>query len=191
MLAMAGAFTGPAGCSSRSSSRPWRDAVAGGAALARRLRWSLALGAAARDGSRAAALARAGGLLVADDGRVAAAGPRWREVPGAAAEGETVDADRRAAARLLAFVRRARFRARRGAGSASGRLLVDDGAAFFRVLAGRAAPTPSGLLVLLARVDVPFGVFLAAGAVLAFALGRPALEALLGSPLPVPARLLP
>ncbi len=68
---------------------------------------------------------------------------------------------------------------------------MDDGADFFRVLAGRAAPTPAGLLVLLARVDVPFGVFLAAGAVLAFAFGRPALEALFGTWAPFPSRLLP
>ena len=192
MLAMAGAFTGPAGVfltlffASLSGT-----AVAGSAALVRRARWALAFAAAARDADRAAALARSGGLLVGDDGTLAATGGRWREIPGAAAVGERVAADRRTAGRLLAFVRRARVRARGGEGSASGRLPVDDGADFFRVLAGRAAPTPAGLLVLLARVDVPFGVFLAAGAVLAFAFGRPALEALFGAWAPFPSRLLP
>jgi leader peptidase (prepilin peptidase)/N-methyltransferase len=192
MLAMAGAFTGPAGVfltlffASLSGT-----AVAGGAALFRRARWALAFAAAKRDASAASGIADSGGLLVRDDGTVASAGGRWREIPGAAAAGEKVAADRRTAGRLLAFVRRARMRARRGEGSASGRLPVDDGADFFRVLAGRAAPTPAGLLVLLARVDVPFGVFLAAGAVLAFAFGRPALEALFGAWAPFPARLLP
>jgi leader peptidase (prepilin peptidase)/N-methyltransferase len=192
MLAMAGAFTGPAGVfltlffASLSGT-----AVAGGAALVRRARWALAFAAAKRDASAASAFANSGGLLVGDDGRLAAAGGRWREIPGAAAIGERVAADRLTAGRLLAFVRRARVRARAGEGSASGRLPVDDGADFFRVLAGRAAPTPAGLLVLLARVDVPFGVFLAAGAVLAFAFGRPALEALFGPLSPFPSRLLP
>lgn len=192
MLAMAGAFTGPAGVfltlffASLSGT-----AVAGGAALVRRARWAVACRAAKGDASAAAALARSGGLLVGDDGKLVAAGERWREIPRAAAVGERVSADRRAAGRLLAFVRRARVRARGGEGSASGRLPVDDGAAFFRVLAGRAAPTPAGLLVLLARVDVPFGVFLAAGAALAFAFGRPALTALFGAWAPFPSRLLP
>ena len=192
MLAMAGAFTGPAGVfltlffASLSGT-----AVAGGAAIVRRARWALACGSAKGDASAASEFARSGGLLVGDDGRLVAAGERWREIPGAAAVGEPVSADRRAAGRLLAFVRRARVRARGGRGSASGRLPVDDGAEFFRVLAGRAAPTPAGLLVLLARVDIPFGVFLAAGAVLAFAFGRPALEALFGTWAPFPSRLLP
>jgi leader peptidase (prepilin peptidase)/N-methyltransferase len=192
MLAMAGAFTGPAGVfltlffASLSGT-----AVAGGAALVRRARWALAFAAAKRDASDASALAKSGGLLVGDDGTLASAGGRWREIPGAAAVGERVAADRRTAGRLLAFLRLARVRARRGEGSASGRLPVDDGADFFRVLASRAAPTPAGLLVLLARVDVPFGVFLAAGAVLAFAFGGPALEALFGPLSPFPSRLLP
>lgn len=191
MLAMAGAFTGPAGVfltiffASLAGT-----AIAGSAALARRVAWSSAIGGARRDGARAEALARAGGLLVGDDGRVAAAGTRWREVPGAAADGETVTADRRAAGRLLAFVRLARARARRGAPSASGRLVLDDGADFFRVLAARAAPTPAGLLVLFSRADVPFGVFLAAGALLSYAAGRAALEAFIGGA-PVFSRLLP
>ena len=192
MLAMAGAFTGPAGVFLTLFFASLAGTViAGGASLARRLRWASAFGAARRDAARASAVARRSGLLVGDDGRVAAAGARWREVPGAAAEGEPVGADRRAAGRLVAFVRRARLRARRGEGSASGRLPVDDGAELFRVLAARAAGTPAGLLVLLARVDVPFGVFLAAGSVLAFVFGRAALAAIFGTLSPFPSRLLP
>ncbi len=192
MLAMAGAFTGPAGVFlTLFFASLAGTAVAGGAALVRRARWAYSFGAARRDASAAAALARSGGLLVDDAGRLAAAGERWRELPGAAAEGERVAASRPAAARLLAFIRAARARAARGEDSASGRLLVDDGADFFRVLAARAAKTPAGLLVLLARADVPFGVFLAAGAVLAFAFGRPALEALLGPGASLVSRLLP
>jgi leader peptidase (prepilin peptidase)/N-methyltransferase len=191
MLAMAGAFTGPAGVFlTLFFASLAGTAVAGGAALARRLRWAAALRAARTDARRAESLARAGGLLVGNDGCIAAAGERWREVPGAAADRERVAADRRAAGRLLAFVRLARARARRGETSASGRLVLDDGARFFRVLAARAAPTPGGLLVLLARADVPFGVFLAAGALLAYAAGRAALEALVGDPAFL-SRLLP
>ena len=191
MLAMAGAFTGPAGVfltlffASLSGTL-----VAGGAALVRRALWALAF-SSARNGERARAVAEAHGLLVRPDGRVGAAGPRWREVPGASAPGEPVSADRRAAGRLLAFVRLARRRASGGAPSASGRIILDDGADFFRVLAARAAGTPAGLLVLLARADVPFGVFLAAGAVLAFVLGRPALDALVGPGADLISRLLP
>jgi leader peptidase (prepilin peptidase)/N-methyltransferase len=191
MLAMAGAFTGPAGVFLTLFFASLAGTlVAGGAALVRRARWAAAF-SSAKGGERAGALAEAHGLLVRPDGRVGAAGRRWREVPGAAAPGEPVSADRRAAGRLLAFVRLARRRASGGAPSSSGRIIVDDGADFFRVLAARAARTPAGLLVLLARADVPFGVFLAAGAVLAFVFGRPALEALVGPGADLISRLLP
>jgi len=191
MLAMAGAFTGPAGVFLTLFFASLAGTlVAGGAALVRRARWAAAF-SSARGGERARALAEAHGLLVRPDGRVGAAGPRWREVPGASATGEPVSADRRAAGRLLAFVRLARRRAAGGEPSASGRIILDDGADFFRVLAARAAGTPAGLLVLLARADVPFGVFLAAGSVLAFAFGRPALEVLVGGGAGLISRLLP
>ena len=165
-------------------------AVAGGAALVRRLRWAAAFGEARRDPARALALAREDGLLVGDDGRVAAAGARWREVPGAAAEGEwsgPTGGPRAGSPPSSAALASAPG----GEGSASARLPVDDGAEVFRVLAARAEKTPAGLLVLLARVDVPFGVFLAAGAVLAFVFGRSALTALFAPLSPFPARLLP
>ena len=57
-------------------------------------------------------------------------------------------------------------------------------------MSARAEPTPGGLLVLLARVDVPFGVFLAGGALAAFVAGRSAWEAIAGG-LPWVPRLLP
>jgi leader peptidase (prepilin peptidase)/N-methyltransferase len=191
MLAMAGAFTGPAGVFLTLFFASLAGTlVAGGAALVRRARWAAAF-SSAKGGERAKTLAQAHGLLVRPDGRVGAAGRRWREVPGAAAPGEPVSADRRAAGRLLAFVRLARRRASGGAPSACGRIILDDGADFFRVLAARAAETPAGLLVLLARADVPFGVFLAAGAVLAFVFGRPALDALVGPGADLISRLLP
>jgi leader peptidase (prepilin peptidase)/N-methyltransferase len=191
MLAMAGAFTGPAGVFlTLFFASLAGTAIAGGAALLRHLRWAADFRGARSDADRAEALARTSGLLVGSDGRIVAAGARWREVPGATAEGKRPAADRRTAGRLLAFLRLARARAGRRGTTASGRLVLDDGADFFRVLAARAAPTRAGLLVLLARADVPFGVFLAAGALFAYAAGRSALEALLGAPLPF-SRLLP
>ncbi len=190
MLAMAGAFTGPAGVFLTLLFASLAGTlVAGGAALARLLRWAAAFSGARGDAARAASAAR-GGVLVGADGRVSGAGPLWLGLPGAAPPGTAVDLDRRAGRRLLAFVRLARRRAASGAATQHGRLAVDDGGAFFRVLAARAEGTPAGLLVLLGRADVPFGVFLAAGAVLAFVFGRAALEAILGSSA-VPSRLLP
>ena len=179
MLAMAGAFTGPAGVFlTLFFASLAGTAVAGGAALARALRWSIEARRARVSSSSAHAVAARAGLLVSEDGRVLAASARFREIPGAAADGTRLTANARAAGRLLAFVRLARARARRGVRSASGRLALDDGADFFRVLAARAEATPAGLLVLLARADVPFGVFLACGAIGAFVAGRSAWEVL-------------
>ncbi len=70
-----------------------------------------------------------------------------------------------------------------------GRLALDEGD-FFRVLAVRAAPADGGLLVLVSRADIPFGVFLAAGGLTAFACGR-AILAHLAPDLPLSGRLLP
>jgi Flp pilus assembly protein protease CpaA len=191
MLAMAGAFTGPAGVFfTLLFASLAGTVVAGGATLARALRWSLKTRRARISSSAAHEVAARSGLLVGEDGRVLAAGARFREVPGAAADGTRLSADLPTAGRLLAFVRLARRRARRGASSANGRLVLDDGADFFRVLAARAEATPAGLLVLLARVDVPFGVFLACGAVAAFVAGRAAWE-VLAAGLPWAPRLLP
>jgi leader peptidase (prepilin peptidase)/N-methyltransferase len=191
MLAMAGAFTGPAGVFlTLFFASLAGTAVAGGATLARTLRWSIEARRARVSSSSAHAVAARAGLLVSEDGRVLAASARFREIPGAAADGTRLTADPRAAGRLLAFVRLARARARRGVRSASGRLALDDGGDFFRVLAARAEATPAGLLVLLARADVPFGVFLACGAIGAFFAGRSAWE-VLAAGVPWVPRLLP
>ena len=191
MLAMAGAFTGPAGVFlTLFFASLAGTAVAGGAALARATRWRAEARRARRSSSEARAVAARAGLLLGEDGRVLSASARFREIPGAAPEGTRFTADPRAAGRLLAFVRLARARARRGARTASGRLALDDGAEFFRVLAARAEATPAGLLVLLARADVPFGVFLACGALGAFVAGRSLWEALAAGVPWIP-RLLP
>jgi prepilin signal peptidase PulO-like enzyme (type II secretory pathway) len=191
MLAMAGAFTGPAGVFfTLFFASLAGTVVAGGAALVRALRWSVEARRARRSPSSAHAVAERAGLLIDANGFVLAASSRFREIPGAAAEGTRFSADSGTATRLLAFVRLARARARRGARTASGRLALDDGADFFRVLAARAEATPAGLLVLLARADVPFCVFLACGALAAFVAGRSLWEALAGG-LPWMPRLLP
>ncbi len=191
MLAMAGAFTGPAGVFLTLFFASLAGTIiAGGATLVRLLRWSVETRRArASSGAARAAGARAG-ILVGDDGRVLSASARYREIPGAAPEGVGLRADVPTAGRLLAFVRLARSRARLGKGTAYGRLVLDDGGDFFRVLSVRAVPTPGGLLVLLARVDVPFGLFLACGALVAFVLGRGAWEAIAGG-IPWAPRLLP
>ncbi len=191
MLAMAGAFTGPAGVFfTLLFASLAGTALAGGAAAVRALNWSLEARRARRSSSSARAVAARAGLLVGENGLVLAASARFREIPGAAAEGTRLTADFPTAGRLLAFVRLARTRARRGARTAHGRIALDDGAAFFRVLAARAEPTPAGLLVLLARADVPFGVFLACGALAAFVAGRALWEVVAGA-LPWIPRLLP
>jgi len=191
MLAMAGAFTGPAGVFlTLFFASLAGTVVAGGATLLRVLRWSLEARRARASSSAAHAVAARAGLLVGDDGRVLSASARFREIPGAAPDGMRLTADVPTAGRLLAFVRLARTRARRGEPAAHGRLALDDGADFFRVLAARAEATPGGLLVLLARVDVPFGVFLACGALVAFVAGRSAWDAIAGG-LPWIPRLLP
>ncbi|MDL2718736.1 MAG: prepilin peptidase [Acidobacteriota bacterium] len=191
MLAMAGAFTGPAGVFlTLFFASLAGTVVAGGATLLRALHWSLEARRARASSSAALAVAARAGLLVADDGRVLSASARFREIPGAAADGMRLTADVPTAGRLLAFVRLAGTRVRRGEPAAHGRLALDDGADFFRVLAARAEATPAGLLVLLARVDVPFGVFLACGALVAFVAGRSAWDAIAGG-LPWVPRLLP
>ena len=191
MLAMAGAFTGPAGVFLTLFFASLAGTiVAGGATLLRWVRWSLAARRARVSAEAARAVAARAGLLVGEDGRLLSASARFREIPGAAAEGTRLTADGRTAGRLLAFVRLARTRIGRGERAAHGRLALDDGADFFRVLAARAERTPGGLLVLLARVDVPFGVFLACGSVVAFVAGRAAWDAIAGG-LPWVPRLLP
>jgi prepilin signal peptidase PulO-like enzyme (type II secretory pathway) len=93
---------------------------------------------------------------------------------------------------VAAFARLALRRAATGRSTSFGRLAVEDETGeFFRVLAARGEAVPGGLLVLLSRVDVPFGVFLAAASVVVWQWGGPALD-VLGGGLPFPGRgLLP
>ena len=93
---------------------------------------------------------------------------------------------------VAAFARLALRRAASGRTSSFGRLAVEDETGeFFRVLAARGEGVAGGLLVLLSRVDVPFGVFLAAASVVVWQWGGLALDLLSGG-LPFPGReLLP
>ncbi len=194
MIAMGGAFVGPAGVLVALFVASVSGVLAAGApALVRALRWRLAFRSArgseerARDeGERHGALLTAGGTVVA------AAGRRWREIPGNAPPGAKLSEAGPVARPVVAFVRLARRRSRRGEATSFGRLAVEDETGeFFRVLAARAEALPGGLLVLLGRVDVPFGVFLAGGILVAYEWGGAAVD-LLTHGLPVPGRgLLP
>lgn len=189
MIAMAGAFTGPAGVFATLFLASASGAVSGGlVVLGRRAAWRRARVLVSGDG--AGGDLPGAGALVAPDGTLVASGRRWAEVPGAPLAGARADVGVGTARPLAAFVRLARRRAASGRATATSRLVLDDGDAFFRVLAARAEPRDGGLLVLLARADVPFGAFLAGGALLAFAFGRVLLTALLGAD-PPGAGLLP
>lgn len=194
MIAMIGAFTGPAGVLLTLFFASLAGSFVGvGLALARRVSWSRSARLPAPPADAAAAafsIAERAGLLLDDAGRVTAAGPRWREIPGAAAVGAPLSSSGPPARPLKAFVRLARRRARGGRATEYGRLALDDGEDFFRVLAVRAMPVPGGLIVLLARADIPFGVFLAFGSWAAFVVGRAFVERFFGE-LSVALRLLP
>jgi leader peptidase (prepilin peptidase)/N-methyltransferase len=191
MLAMIGAFTGPAG----ALLTLFAGSVAGSlvglvAAGFRHAGWWREARRVARDPGLAAEVARRRGILVGSGGEVLAAGPRWSEIPGAAAEGSPLRASSRTARSVVAVVRLARRRSASKRPVRSGRLVVDDGDAFFRVYAARTVPVGGDCLVLLGRADIPFGVFLAVGAVVTFAAARPLLL-VAGLPAPSPAGLLP
>lgn len=191
MIGMIGSLTGPAGVVVTLFLASLTGAVLGGAlAAARRVEWALSLLRARAGGGAPAAEARRGGLLLDRDGRVVAASGRVAEIPGAAREGEFASACSGAARPLAALIRLARRRARGGRSTGFGRLALDDGADFFRVLAVRAVPAEGGLLVLVSRADMPFGVFLAAGGLAAFVFGR-AILVRLAPGLPLVGRLLP
>ena len=191
MLAMIGGFTGPSGAFLALFLGSLAGSAVGGAVFAvRRAVWWRMERALGRGSRSAADIAHQRGLLTGPDGRVIAASRGWLEIPGAAPEGSTLRASSAAARPLVAILRLARRRASAGRTVSFGRLIVDNGDEFFRVYAVRAIPTERGILLLLDRADIPFGVFLALGGVLAFALGRE----LLGRaslPIPLPARLLP
>ena len=191
MIAMVGAFTGVAGVLLAIFVGSLCGSVTGlAAAVVRRLSWRRVAGEVARDPGAAAAAARRQGLLVAADGRIEASGPDWNGIPGAAREGEPLRGSSRAARPVVAVARLARRRAGSPAPLDVGRLVVDDGDAFFRVFSARAIGAGDACLVLLDRADIPFGVFLAVGALVSFAAGR-FLLLLSGLPVPSPSRLLP
>lgn len=189
MIAMVGAFLGPAGVFVTLFFASLAGAALGLAVAAGR--W-VAFAKARRDAASGGRPLPDGFSLRLDaDGRVAAASRRWTEIPGAAAVGEPARGSGPLLRPLVAFLRLARSRAARGLESAHGRLVVDDGEEFFRVLAARAVTVRGELFVQLARADIPFGVFLAAGAALALLAGRAFLVVLLGDPTPPGAGLLP
>jgi leader peptidase (prepilin peptidase)/N-methyltransferase len=193
MIAMIGAFVGPLGVLlTLFAASVVGTVVAGLPSLARSFAWRLAFAGARRSPDRARAEAARRGVLVAPGGRVIGAGPRWREIPGAPEAGSLLSAAGPVARPAAAFARLALRRAGEGRATSFGRLAVEDEPGeFFRVLAARGEPVPGGVLVLLARVDVPFGVFLAAASLLVWAWGGEAARILAGG-LPFPGRgLLP
>jgi len=191
MIAMIGSLTGPAGVVVALFLASLSGAVLGGVAGAvRHVRWALSLRRARAGGDAPAVEARRHGLLLDREGRVLAASGRVAEIPGFAGAGGPAGTSAGAARPLAALIRLARRRARQGRSTGFGRLALDDGADFFRVLAVRAIPSGGGLLVLVSRADIPFGVFLAAGGLAAFAFGR-AILARLAPDLPLSGSLLP
>ena len=191
MLAMAGAFTGPAGVFfTLFFASLAGTAVAGGATLARALRWSLEARRARRSSSEARSVAARAGLLVGEDGRLLSASARFREIPGAAAEGDVLHGGSPRGGPSSRVRAAGRARARRGARTASGRIALDDGADFFRVLAARAEATPGGLLFRSHAPTSRSACFSRAGALGAFVAGRSLWEAL-ATGVPWIPRLLP
>jgi membrane protein implicated in regulation of membrane protease activity len=193
MIAMIGAFVGPAGVLLTLFAASLAGTVAAGLpALLRAEAWRRAFARARGSAPDARREAERRGVLLDGAARVAAAGPRWREVPGAPAEGASLSTAGAVARPLAAFARLAHRRAALGKATAFSRLpLEDEEGDFFRVLSARAEAVPGGLLVLLARVDVPFGVFLALASVVVWQWGGPVVDRI-SAGLPVPGRgLLP
>jgi leader peptidase (prepilin peptidase)/N-methyltransferase len=191
MIAMIGAFVGPGGVLlTLFAASVAGTLIAGIPALLRTLSWRAAFGRARSSAVCAKGEAVRRGLLVASDGRINGAGPRWKEIPGSPSEGDLLSPAGPVARPVAAFVRLAMRRAATGKVTSFGRLAVEDETGeFFRVLAARGEAVPGGLLVLFSRVDVPFGVFLAAASVVVWQWGGPALDFLAGG-LPIPGRAL-
>lgn len=192
MIAMAGAFVGPAGVLLVLFVASAAGALVGGAAeAARHAAWRLALRRVRSGAIRPRDLALRAGLLVGDDGTVLAASRRWLGLPGAAPEGSPLSSSGPVARPLLAAVRLARRRAARALGTDLPRVPVEEpDGLYFRMLAVHAQRVEGGLLVLVGRADIPFGVFLAVGSLLVHAFGRDLVGAVLagastrGGPLP-------
>ncbi len=193
MIAMVGAFVGPGGVLlTLFAASVAGTVIAGLPALFRTFSWRGVFGQARFSADRAKRAAAHHGLLVGSDARILAAGSRWKEIPGAPSEGDPLSPAGPVARPVAAFARLALRRAAAGKATSFGRLAVEDETGdFFRVLAARGEAVPGGLLVLLSRVDVPFGVFLAVASVVVWQWGGPALD-VLGGGLPFPGRgLLP
>jgi leader peptidase (prepilin peptidase)/N-methyltransferase len=193
MIAMIGAFVGPGGVLlTLFGASVAGTVIAGLPALLRNLSWRAAFGRARHSAERSREEAARRGLLVDPDGRILDTGPRWKEIPGAPSVGATLSQAGPVARPVAAFTRLALRRAAIGKTTAFGRLAVEDETGdFFRVLSARGEAVPGGLLVLLSRVDVPFGVFLAVASVVVWEWGGLALDLLSGG-LPFPGRgLLP
>jgi hypothetical protein len=190
MAAMIGALSGGAGLLVTFFLASVAGAVFGLlSTLLREAAWAMTRRGA---GSGSGKGAGASGLLVGADGKILAAGAAWRAIPGAAEAGSPPTRSGPAALPIVALLRLARRRRVRGEPVTScGRLALEEGD-FFRVLAIRVEASGEGDdLVLLWRVDIPFGVFLATGSLLAYTLGRPLLEGALGWPASFLGSLLP
>lgn len=193
MIAMIGAFVGPAGVLLTLFAASLAGTLAAGLpALARAASWRRAFARARTSASDACREAGTRGVLLDEAARVVVAGPRWLEVPGAPPAGAPLSSAGPVARPLAAFARLGRRRAELGKPTAFSRLaLEDEEGDFFRVLSARAEAVPGGLLVLLSRVDVPFGVFLALASVAVWQWGGPVVDRVAAG-LAVPGRgLLP
>jgi leader peptidase (prepilin peptidase) / N-methyltransferase len=181
MIAMIGAIVGPVGVLLTLFFASLSGSLLGGLlVLVRRMRW---LGARRRAGQsvQAARLeSQRHGLLVDAKGDLQSCGERWSEIPGAAAVGESIFRSGPVARPLTAVIRLALRRARAGRPTEKGRVFLDDGGEFFRVLAVRAEDLGGELFVLISRADIPFGVFLALGSLVAFVFGRETISILFG-----------
>ncbi|MEO6325072.1 MAG: prepilin peptidase [Thermoanaerobaculia bacterium] len=181
MIAMIGALVGPVGVLLTLFFASLSGSLLGGLfVLIRQMRWSLARRRAGRSVDAARLESERHGLVVDAAGSVRSCGERWTEIPGAAAVGESIYRSGPVARPLTAVIRLAQRRARAGKPTGRGRIFLDDGGDFFRVLAVRAEVLKGELLVLIARADIPFGVFLALGSIAAFLFGRQAIDFLFG-----------
>ena len=157
MIAMIGAFVGPGGVFlTLFAASVTGTVIAGLPALLRSLSWRAAFSRSRSSAERAREEAVRHGLLVGRDGRIAAAGPRWKEIPGAPSEGEPLSPAGPVARPVAAFARLALRRAASGVSTSFGRLAVEDETGdFFRVLAARGEAVPGGILLLLSTRGRP------------------------------------